>query len=426
MMQVSSRTIANRRTVFNASVRVPGDKSLSHRALLFAAIARGDSYVTGLGSGDDVQSTIAAIRQLGVRVDGPEIRSPGISHWTEPSGPIDCANSGTTMRLLAGALSTSNVRATLIGDASLSARPMSRLVEPLQSLGGVIGTSDTGTAPLVVGGADATCGAEVSISIASAQIRSAFEFAALGVPSTSTIDSPAGFRDHTERWFDAIGRGEWISTTAFRIDPGEVDPARYDIPGDPSSAAYLWALAAITPGSQVNTPGISLNPGRLGFLQILDEMGAGIEATVTGSIGGDPVGDVTVSGRPLRSVDVAGDLVAAALDELPLLAVVGAFAEGITTVSDAQELRVKESDRIQSTTDMLLALGGGIEAKDDGFRVVGTGFLSGGVVDTYEDHRIAMAATVAGLCADNPVKIIDAGSAAVSWPDFYETMEDVW
>lgn len=426
MTQVTNRTISNRRTVFSASVGVPGDKSLSHRALLFAAIARGDSYVTGLGTGNDVQSTIGAIRQLGVRVDGPEIRSPGISHWTEPSVPIDCGNSGTTMRLLAGVLSTSSVSATLVGDASLSARPMSRLVTPLQTLGGVIETSETGTAPLIVGGADATCGAEVSIGIASAQIRSAFELAALGGPSTSTIDSPAGFRDHTERWFGAIGRGEWISSTAFRIDPGEIDPARYDIPGDPSSAAYLWALAAITSGSRVTTPGISLNPGRLGFLQILDDMGAGIEATVTGSIGGDPVGDVTISGRPLRAVDVSGDLVAAALDELPLLAVVSAFAEGITTVSDAQELRVKESDRIASTTAMLRALGGGIEPADDGFQVVGTGFLSGGVVDTYEDHRIAMAATVAGLCADDPVKIINADSAAVSWPDFYETLEDVW
>jgi 3-phosphoshikimate 1-carboxyvinyltransferase len=426
MMPANSRTIANRSTAFSASVRVPGDKSLSHRALLFAAMASGDSYVTGLGSGIDVQSTIGAIRQLGVHVDGSEIRSPGIAHWTEPTGSIDCRNSGTTMRLLAGVLSTSRIRATLVGDASLSARPMSRLVEPLQALGGVIEPSKTGSAPLIVGGAIATHGADVSIGIASAQIRSAFELAALQVPSTSSIDSPAGFRDHTERWFAAIGRGEWFSDTAFRINPGEIAAARYDVPGDPSSAAYLWALAAITPGSQVHTPEISLNPGRLGFLQILDEMGAGIEATVTGSIGGDPIGDVTIVGSPLRAVDVSGDLVAASLDELPLVAVVAAFAEGITTVSEAEELRVKESDRIASTTAMLRALNGAIEPADDGFEIVGTGFLSGGIVDTYGDHRIAMAAAIAGLRADDPVQIIDAHSAAVSWPDFYETLEGVW
>jgi 3-phosphoshikimate 1-carboxyvinyltransferase len=274
-----------------------------------------------------------------------------------------------------------------------------------------------------VGGAIDTHGAEVSIHIASAQIRSAFELAALQVPGTSTIESPMGFRDHTERWLIAIGRGEWANTTAFKVDPGEIDPARYDIPGDPSSAAYLWALAAIHPGSEVHTPGISLNPGRLGFLQILDEMGADIEATVTGSIGGDPIGDVTITGRPLRGIDVSGDLVVAALDELPLLAIVAAFAEGITSVSGAEELRVKESDRIASTTAMLRALNGGIEPADDGFQVVGTGFLSGGTVDACGDHRIAMAATVAGLWADAPVEIIDADCASVSWPDFYETLE---
>jgi len=170
----------------------------------------------------------------------------------------------------------------------------------------------------------------VSIDIASAQIRFAFELGALAVPSPSTIDSPAGFRDHTERWLAAAGRGEWSTTTAFTVEPGPIAPARYDIPGDPSSASYLWALAAISFGSEILTPNISLNPGRLGFLQILDEMGAEIEAVVTGSIGGDPVGDVKVTGRTLEAVDVSGELIASSLDELPLLAVVASFAEGVT------------------------------------------------------------------------------------------------
>ena len=423
---MTSRIITNPGTRLLASIQVPGDKSLSHRALIFAAICEGDSLVTGLGTGEDVGRTIEAIRSLGVSVDGTEIRSPGASNWTEPSVPINCGNSGTTMRLLAGSLSTSSVTATLVGDGSLSSRPMSRLVAPLEALGGRIALSNDRSAPLIVGGATDQRSARFSIDIASAQIRSAFELAALAAPTASVVDSPAGFRDHTERWLIAAGRGEWASATAFRVDPGPIAPARYDVPGDPSSASYLWAVAAIRPGSEILTPNISLNPGRLGFLQILDEMGADVEAAVTGSIGGDPVGDVKVTGRSLRAVDVSGDLIASALDELPLLAVVAAFAEGITTVSDATELRVKESDRIASTTAMIRSLDGVIEPADDGFRVVGTGFLGGGMVRSVGDHRIAMAATVAGLSADEPVEVIDAECAAVSWPDFYETLETMW
>ncbi len=423
---MASRVITNPDAQLLASVQVPGDKSLSHRALIFAAISEGDSLVTGLGSGEDVRRTIDAIRALGVSVEGSEVRSPGSSNWTEPSAPIDCGNSGTTMRLLAGVLATSRVEATLIGDKSLSARPMHRLVAPLEALGGRIAPTNEGTAPISVGGAAEVRDASFSIDIASAQIRSAFELAALSGPSASVIDSPPGFRDHTERWLMAAGRGEWATATAFRVNPGPLAPARYEVPGDPSSAAYLWAIAAVHRGSEVLTPNLSLNPGRLGFLQVLGEMGADVEAVVTGSIGGDPVGDVKVTGRTLSAVDVSGDLVASTLDELPLLAVVAAFAEGITTVSNAEELHAKESDRIASTTAMIRALDGAIEPSPDGFQVVGTGFLGGGAVRSEGDHRIAMAAAVAGLRADEPVEITGAECAAVSWPEFYETLEEMW
>jgi 3-phosphoshikimate 1-carboxyvinyltransferase len=423
---MTRRTVTNPDARLLASIQVPGDKSLSHRALIFAAISEGDSLVTGLGSGEDVRRTIEAIRALGVLVDGVEIRSPGSLYWTDPTAPIDCGNSGTTMRLLAGVLSTSGVEATLIGDESLSLRPMTRLVAPLVALGGRIALSDGGTAPIRVGGATDIRGARFTTDIASAQIRSAFELAALAAPGASVIDSPPGFRDHTERWLMAAGRGEWATATAFRVDPGPLSPARYEVPGDPSSAAYLWAVAAIHPGSEVLTPNISLNPGRLGFLQILDDMGAEVQAVVTGSIGGDPIGNVKVTGRSLSAVDVSGDLVASSLDELPLLAVVAAFAEGITTLSNAGELRAKESDRISSTTAMIQALDGAIEPASDGFQVVGTGFLGGGEVHSLGDHRIAMAAAVAGLRADGPVEIIGAECAAVSWPEFYETLEEMW
>jgi 3-phosphoshikimate 1-carboxyvinyltransferase len=411
---------------FDATVTVPGDKSLSHRALMFAGMAKGDSIITGLGPGEDIASTISALRSLGVLIVGEEIRSPGILRWKTPEGPVYCGNSGTTMRHLAGILSTSPVRATLTGDPSLSRRPMTRLIAPLEALGGVISVSEDGTAPIAVGGAASIHGASVEITVASAQVRTAFEYAALAPDTPSTIDSPAGFRDHTERWLAAAGRGHWSTATMFTIEPGPIPPARYEIPGDPSSAAYLWAAAAIEPGAVVTTPGISLNPGRLGFLQILDQMGAVIEADVTGSAGGDPVGTVTVRGRELHGIEVAGDLVASSLDELPLVAVVAAFAEGITSVSDAQELRAKESDRIDAVVAMLRALDGGIEPRDDGFDVVGTGFLTGGTIETASDHRIAMAGAVAATRAMDPVVITDAEVASVSWPGFYATLESLW
>lgn len=410
---------------FRADVAVPGDKSLSHRALLFAGMAEGDSLVQGLGTGADVGVTARALRQLGVDVESDRVRSPGIGGWRTPAGPIDCGNSGTTMRLLAGVLSTSSVRATLVGDVSLSGRPMRRLLQPLRALGGSIDTTD-GTAPLTVGGARGVHAADVSIDVASAQVRTAFELAALAADGDSSIDSPVGFRDHTERWLTAINLGEWTSDSRFVVHPGPLPPARFEVPGDPSSAAFLWACAAMSPGSRVTTRSISLNPGRLGFLQILDAMGAGVEAVVTGATGGDPVGDVTIDGAHLTGTVIDGSLVASALDELPLVAVLGAYAEGITSVRGASELRAKESDRIEAVVAMIRALEGGIEPASDGFDVVGTGFLSGGVVETHHDHRIAMSAAVAATRADDTVVITDAEVAAVSWPDFYGALEQLW
>lgn len=420
-----NRTISGTTETFLATVRVPGDKSLSHRALLFAGMAEGDSLVTGLGYGLDIASTAMAMRTLGVEITGEQVRSPGVHGWREPDEPIDCGNSGTTMRLLAGILSTLPIEVELVGDPSLSQRDMTRLEGPLRALGGRFGTTD-GTAPIRVGGAAAVAGTDVVVDKASAQVRSAFELAALVADGTSTIDSPGGFRDHTERWLSAVGRGEFETGTRFRVDPGPIPPARFDVPADPSSAAFLWAAAAISPGSTIVTPEVSLNPGRIGFLEILDAMGADVEAVVTDSVGGDPVGTVNVTGRTLSGISVDGPLVASALDELPLVAVVGAYADGITSVRDASELRVKESDRIGAIESMLVALDGGITTLEDGFDVVGTGFLNGGIVETYHDHRIAMAAAIAATRASGAVEIVDSNVAAVSWPEFYDTLGALW
>lgn len=411
---------------FRATRRVPGDKSLSHRALILAAFARGTSEITGLGPGRDVATTTRLLRELGVTITEDRVISPGIDHWARPHESLQCDNSGTTMRLMAGALSGRPFRSVLLGDRSLSKRPMKRITAPLRALGASIVLSPQDTAPVEVGTDSPLQGTDVELPVASAQVRSSFILAALQAEGSSSVTSPPGFRDHTERWLEALGRGERRSATVFRIDPGPMPAGRYRVPRDTSSAAFLWTAAAIRPGSEVTTPGVSLNPGRIGFLEVLERMGVDVSAEVTDSIGLDPVGTVTVRGGALRATEVAGELVAAALDELPLVAVLGAMAEGITVVRDAQELRGKESDRIASTVAMIRALGGGAEATQDGFAIVGTGTLEAGIVEAGGDHRIAMAGAVAALGARGTVTIVGASAADVSWPGFYEDLEATW
>lgn len=411
---------------FVAGIQVPGDKSLSHRAVILAAMAQGVSTIDKWATGHDVGASFELIQSLGVEVSGGRVTSPGVARWTQPETTLDCQNSGTTMRLMAGALSGSRLTATLVGDKSLMLRPMRRLVAPLSSLGAEVRLADAGTAPMTVVGAERPHAAEVEIGIASAQVRSAFSLGALQAEEESRITSPSGYRDHTERWLETLGLGKRESATTFRIYPGKVPPFHYEIPGDPSSAAFLWASAAIVEGARVITPNVSLNPGRIGFLEVLEAMGATVSGEVTGAILGDPVGNVSVQGSGLRATRVEGPLVAATLDELPLVAVVASYADGITTVADAGELRAKESDRIATTVQMINALGGGAQASADGFEVLGLGWLDGGTIESGGDHRIAMAGAVAATAATGPVTIAGADAAGVSWPRFYEALEALW
>jgi 3-phosphoshikimate 1-carboxyvinyltransferase len=409
----------------HADCAVPGDKSLSHRALILAGMAKGESRVLGAGPGQDVAATRRALAALGVAADDERIESPGVGHWQPPPGPIDAGNSATTLRLLAGALAAQPFRTTLVGDASLMGRPMSRLAGPLGSLGAKVETGPGGCPPVTVGGSRLR-GARVEIPLPSAQVRSAVALAALQAEGPSTIISPPGFRDHTERWLEAAGLGRRLSEAGFLVLPGKVPPGRYVIPGDVSSAAFLLAAAALRPGSQVTVRHVTLNPGRTGFLDLLETMGTRVLRRATSLVHGDPVGDVTVWGDALRPVHVSGPLAVRTLDELPLVAVLAAAALGETVVSGAGELRVKESDRVAAVVRLIRDLGGQAEELPDGFVVTGTGGLAGGEAEAGGDHRIAMAAAVAAVIAPDGVRVSGFDAAAVSWPGFAKALEALW
>jgi 3-phosphoshikimate 1-carboxyvinyltransferase len=423
---VAERVVPPAPGPLRAVVVVPGDKSLSHRALILSAMATGRSRIVGLGPGADVSATRRAVAAFGAEWTGDALVAPGIDHWLAPQASIDCGNSGTTMRLLAGALAGRPFPATLTGDASLRKRPMRRLLGPLGALGADIASTPAGTAPLVIASPGSLSGADVIIPIASAQVRSAFAIAALQAKGSSSIDSPPGFRDHTERWLAALELGRWTGATRFEIDPGPVPSVEYPIPGDPSSAAFLWTIAAIVPGSEVVTPGVSLNPGRIGFLDVLRSAGAMVHSEITGEIHGDPVGTVTVAAGDLQPVAIGGSFTVRTLDELPLVAVLAAYASGHSIVSDAGELRAKESDRITSIVEMVRSLGGVAEPTNDGFVVTGRGGASGGVVDSAGDHRIALAAGAAAAAASGSVTVIGAEAAEVSWPGYFDRLEELW
>jgi 3-phosphoshikimate 1-carboxyvinyltransferase len=423
----SARTFQLPTIPFDATVSPPGDKSLGHRALILAAMAKGESIVGNAPRAGDLDATRAVTTSLGVEHTADRVRSPGIANWDSPPSSLDCGNSGTTMRLLTGAIAGSRTSATLIGDESLMKRPMERLVEPLGQLGANVAVASSGTAPIEVTGTSLV-GANVDLAMASAQVRTAVALAALSADGETEIDSPPGFRDHTERWLAHLGLGEAMSPTRFRVTPGNVPPIEVTVPGDPSSAAFLWAAAAVVPGSRIVTPNVSLNWGRTGFLEILKHMGCVVGVELNEAIMGDPVGTVTVEAADLAGIEVGGDLAVRALDELPLLAVVAAAAAGPTAVSGAAELRVKESDRIASSVALAELSGASAEATPDGFTVEpATGTTDEtATLDARGDHRVAMAGAIASLVRGSRVDVSGFRAARVSWPGFGEVLEDLW
>jgi 3-phosphoshikimate 1-carboxyvinyltransferase len=409
---------------------VPGDKSISHRAVLIAAICDGETRIAGFGRSADTEATIAAVRALGVDVveedvDTLRVAGVGAHGLRPPAAPIDCGNAGTLMRLLTGVLAGQEGRFELVGDASLTARPMERVAEPLRRMGARIETSH-GHAPLVVESSPLRA-IDYELPVASAQVKSAVLLAGIQAEGRTTVVEPIPTRDHTERLLERAGADVTRRPSSVSVEhASSLRLTDLDIPGDISSAAPFLVAAAIVPGSAVTVHGVGLNPRRTGLLDVLERMGARISIYNRRPIGGEPGGDVE-----LRASDLVGATVAAAevprlIDELPLLAVAACHARGETVVRGAAELRAKESDRIEAVAEELKRIGGHIRATRDGFRIRGVpARLRGGIVDARGDHRLAMLGAVAGVASREGVELRGADAVGTSFPGFFEVLAQI-
>jgi 3-phosphoshikimate 1-carboxyvinyltransferase len=404
-------------------MRVPGDKGMSHRALLFAAMADGRSRVAGLARGEDVGRTRAALAQLGVTTSDEDdgavlVDGHGVDAFAEPEGVVDCGNSGTSIRMLTGLLTGRPFLSILGGDESLVERPMARIVGPLRTMGAhVDGRADGTLPPLVVRGGDLV-GRVHHLGVSSAQVKTALVLAGLQARGTTEVVEPAPSRDHTERMLGALGAPVTrVDERAVRVTAGAPSPFEFRVPGDPSSAAFWVVAATIAPGSELVVEDVALNPSRIAFVEVLARMGAAIEIVHTGEQLGEPVGELRVTSAELHGTTVEGAEIPGVIDEIPVLAVAAACAEGVTEFRDAAELRVKESDRIATVTELLTRLGIGAESGGDHLIVRG-GRLQPGEIDSHGDHRIAMAGAVAAGAIAGETRVRGWRSVATSYPEF--------
>ena len=404
------------------AVRLPGDKSISHRAVILGAIAQGGTRITGLLEAEDVLATVAAFRAMGVTIDRPAtgqllIQGLGLRGLHAPPKPLDLGNSGTAMRLLAGVLAGQNFCVELTGDVSLSRRPMERVITPLVQMGANV-TSCGGCPPLQITPARVLSGINYRLPVASAQVKSAVLLAGLYASGVTEVLEDAPSRDHTERMLAGFSRSTWTPGDRARVTGGgRLTGCNLIVPGDISSAAFFLVAAAVLPGSDVSLPGVGVNPTRTGILSILAMMGADIDTTDARLAASEPLGDLQVRGSHLRGIDIPERLVPLAIDEFPVLAIAAACADGVTTIRGASELRVKESDRIAVMVEGLVRLGIKARALPDGMDIVG-GQINGGAVDSFGDHRVAMAFAVAGARARGPVTIYNCEPILTSFPQF--------
>lgn len=404
-------------------LRVPGDKSISHRAVILASLAQGVSHIDGLLQGEDVLATVAAFRAMGVHIEGPQggratIEGAGLQGLQPPVVPLDMGNSGTAMRLLAGVLAAQRFDSKLVGDASLQRRPMRRITEPLISMGAMIATGEDGRPPLSISGGRALHGIDYVMPVASAQVKSALLLAGLYAKGSTTLTEPAITRDHTERMLRAFGYAVESEGRRVRIlGGGNLFGCEMPVPGDLSSAAFFLVGAAIAPEADLLLEGVGVNPTRTGIIELLQRMGAAIAVSSRGEMGGEPVADIRVRSSKLRGIVIDRDDVPRAIDEFPALFVAAACAEGQTVLRGAEELRVKESDRIAVMAEGLTQLGVSARERPDGITIRGSR-LSGGHVQSHGDHRVAMAFAVAALAAGGTIVVHDCKNVNTSFPGF--------
>lgn len=405
--------------------RVPGDKSVSHRALMLGAIASGTTRITGLLEGEDCLATAQALTDLGVKItkSGPPerriwtVQGVGEGGLVAVDKDLDLGNSGTGMRLLAGLLAGQGIHATLIGDSSLMKRPMERIATPLRLMGASVETRD-GCPPVTIGLGKGLQGIDYVAPVASAQVKSAILLAALGATGQTSVDEPVQSRDHTERMLPAFGCPVQVDGTRVTLcGPAQLGGTHVTVPGDISSAAFFMVAASVIPGSDITLTEVGINPTRTGVLRILQAMGADIRLLNQREVNGEPLCDIRVRAAALRGIDVPASWVPSAIDEFPVLFVAAALASGTTRVTGAAELKVKESDRLGAMAVGLRQLGAQVSETEDGLEVTG-GKLSGGSVDSFDDHRIAMAFAVAGGCSERAVTVHNVDNVATSFPGF--------
>lgn len=406
--------------------RVPGDKSISHRALILGALAHGETKIRGLSPAGDVRSTAGCLRALGVEIqsEGEAVRvmGRGPEGLIPPAAPLHCGNSGTTMRLLCGVLAGRPFGAVLVGDGSLSRRPMRRVAEPLRLMGAAIHARDGEYPPLRVRGGRLR-GIRYRPPVASAQVKSAVLLAGLQAEGETTVEEPAPSRDHTERMLVYLGAKLERDGLRVQLVPTELEARDITVPGDFSSAAFLMAAAAARPGAEVLIRGVGVNPTRTGFLDALRGMGADVALLNRREANGEPVADILVRGRELQGIELSGDIIPRMIDELPLVFVLATQAVGTTVVRDAGELRVKESDRIAAMGENLRRMGAAVEEYPDGMCIRGPQRLRGARISGFRDHRVVMACAVAGLYAEGETLIGDAEWADISFPGFFGILE---
>lgn len=420
-------------------IRVPGDKSISHRSIMLGALAVGETRVTGLLEGEDVLATAAAMRAMGASVERIgegewRVNGVGVGALLQPEGPLDMGNSGTSTRLLMGLVASHPIHVSFTGDASLSKRPMGRVIDPLSEMGASFEASEGGRLPLIVRGASPAVPITYRLPVASAQVKSAVLLAGLNTPGITTVIEPVPTRDHSERMLKGFGADLTVTVEAdgTRIitlkGEAELKPQIIDVPGDPSSAAFFIVAALVTPGSEVVIENVGLNPTRAGLVEVLRQMGGQIEFLDEREVGGEPVADLLVKHSALKGIEVDPAVAPAMIDEFPVLFVAAALAEGVTVTSGLDELRVKESDRLSAMAAALTLAGAGIEEREDGLVITGTGGarLPGtpgdARVTTHLDHRIAMSMAIAGLGSRDGVEVDDTRPIATSFPNFEELL----